>query len=373
MTVTEIESAIKTFTGVLDDLRTSHALLEARAERVEAELCRANEELGLKVAELAHVKQHLEAVLAAIPTGVVVYDAEGRVERANDAVLAILGVERTDLIGAEPTEVVCDDGEVRVLARRTSPIRPDGSATTGAVEVIEDQTDLVRARERIHRLDKTAALGTMAGGVAHEVRNPLQAVLGFADLLVRETETGSRPHTFARNIREGAMGIDAIVASMLGLADDRGLDVESISLETIARDSIDAALAEREHPDLWTVALIASEGEVRADRIKVRQALRNLLANAFDVLPDGGDVRVEIQRDDRGAKARVADGGPGVAPEDRHRLFDPFFTTRASGTGLGLALVQRVAELHGGRLDLEPAPSELGGAAFTLTIPDQDA
>ena len=110
-----------------------------------------------------------------------------------------------------------------------------------------------------------------------------------------------------------------------------------------------------------------------ADRIKVRQALRNLIANACDAQPEGGDVHVAARATERGVEFRVSDAGPGLRPQDVHRLCDPFFTTRADGTGLGLALVQRVAQLHAGGFEPQSKPAALGGACFALTIPSQRA
>ena len=390
----QVEHAIESFTAVLQDLQESHARLEERAERVEAELCATNEELNRKVGELARVKLHLESVLTSIPTGVVVYDARGRITSANDAALSILGVESDAIIGAKdveglagrgadgvPAEIIRADGVMRVLARRYSPIELDGGASAGGVEVIDDQSALVRAQERLHRLDKTAALGTMAGGVAHEIRNPLHGIQGFAELLIRETDGESRAAHFATRIREGVHEIEAIVSSMLGIAGAGGLNVEQFDVKGVTDEAVAAALREHSDAARWTVDVEGPSTTLRGDRIKIRQALRNLVANACDVQPDGGAVRIDIQTGTKGVTFVVSDAGPGIAPQDLHRLCDPFFTTLAEGTGLGLALVQRVAELHGGSFEPltagsrsgSPSGSLLGGAAFALTIPSQPA
>lgn len=378
----DVTRAITAFTEMLARLQESHRRLEERAERVEAELCRANEALGAKVAELDRVKQHLEAVLAAIPSGVVVYDAAGQPVRANGAAAELLGcapaavlegaglavLERTPEGGAS-SEVLCADGRVRVLARRRSPIRLAESGDGGAVEILDDRTELVRAQERLHRLDKTAALGTMAGGIAHEIRNPLHAIQGFAELLVREAAGDGRATRHATRIRAGVAEIEAIVASMLGLAGNADLAVETFPLGPLVDEAVAAARAERTAGERWAVELDVPALQLRADRIKVRQALRNLVANAMDVQPEGGVVRVAARPVADAVEFTVSDDGPGVPAADAHRICDPFFTTRAQGTGLGLALVQRVAELHGGSLDLVEPPRPLGGAAFALRVP----
>ena len=382
----QVENAIHTFTSVLKNLQTSHSRLEERARRVDAELCAANEALGQKVGELDRVKQHLESVLASIPTGAIVYDTHGRIVRANDAALAILGVTRSDLVGVsavqglsgitadgEQTEIECADGVTRVLVRRYQAITHEGGALAGGVEVIEDQSALVRAQERLHRLDKTAALGTMAGGIAHEIRNPLHAIQGFAQLLCREADGDSRATRHAIRIQEGVSEIESIVASMLGIAGEGELRVETFNARALVREAVEAVLQEREAPDLWTMEMVGPAATINADRIKLRQAVRNLVANACDAQPAGGPIRVETTPTANGVTITVTDAGPGIPSKDIDRICDPFFTTRAEGTGMGLALVQRVAELHGGVLELQAPDNTLTGASFALTIPTQTA
>ena len=106
-----------------------------------------------------------------------------------------------------------------------------------------------------------------------------------------------------------------------------------------------------------------------ADRIKLRQALRNLIANAAEVQPNGGSIDISLAVVDDEVVVCVRDAGPGIAPELRARVLDPFFTTRPEGTGLGLALVATIARMHAGRIDVEIAPPPLGGAEFTLHVP----
>jgi signal transduction histidine kinase len=380
-----VEDAIASFSAVLEDLQVSHARLEERAAHVEAELCAANKELATKVEELDEVKCHLESVLTSIPAGVVVYDAEGQVQAANRAALEILGADEQEIIGStewsglagrdahgEPVEVLCSDGETRVLAHRYSEVTR-GQQVSGAVEVIEDQSVLVRAQERMHRLDKTAALGTMAGGIAHEIRNPLHAIQGFAELLVRESAGETRATHLATRVREGVFEIEAIVAGMLGIAGDGGLNLEECDVADLVEAACEAARRQCGDSNRWNIEVDVDADVLIADRIKVRQALRNLIANACDVQPDGGAVSVSATSTESGVEFRVSDAGPGLRPQDIHRLCDPFFTTRAEGTGLGLALVQRVAQLHAGAFEPDPNAAALGGASFVLTIPSQRA
>lgn len=376
------EAAIHATTSLLGELRDAHARLERRAVHVEAELCRTNDVLAEKVRELGYMTRSLEAVLAAIPTGVVVYDEHGRIVRANPAAVAMLGVPTSTLLEA-PTasyaalglagsradgarqSVECADNQRRVLVRRCTPYLQEDGGQRGAVETLDDQTELADAEERMRRLTRAAALGTMVGGVAHEVRNPLHAIAGFADLLEREAPADSRLAKHAGRIRAGVRDLEAIVNSMLGVARQGRLQLETGPL----RPAVEAAIAAvRSTSSAHTIELVSEELQATFDPIELRQALRNLITNACDAQPGGGVVRVDVRAEGDGVLLQVHDAGPGVPESAREHLFDPFFTTRAEGTGLGLALVARIAELHGGSLRLASKPGPLGGATFELRL-----
>lgn len=385
----DLEGTIRAFSTVLENLETGHAKLAARAERVEAELCRANAELAAKVAELDAVKRHLEAILSSLPTGVVVRDAGGAVVRVNDAALALLGcaadelaarAEWPGLTGAaadgSAREVECADGARRTIANRYSPVRLRGGEVVGSVEILDDRTELEAMARRVHQLDKMAALGTMAGGVAHEIRNPLNAVQGFAGLLARKLPEGSQEARWARLIQEGAGECDAIVSSLLTFASPERLLVEALDARELVDEAAGAVRRELEArgaADRYSITTHVGDVELRGDRIKLRQALRNLLANAVRCQPEGGDVRVDVHARSGAVQVRVTDGGPGIPPELRDRVTEPFFTTRADGTGLGLALVHTIARLHGGTFEVSADPAPLGGADVRLTLPSPSA
>jgi len=228
--------------------------------------------------------------------------------------------------------------------------------------------ELTRMGERVNQLDKMAALGTMAGGIAHEIRNPMNGIKGFASLLLREADLTEKHERWARGIVEGTTEVDAIITGMLSFADPECLRLEEIDAVALASEAVRSAtevLAE----DLWEIEVRVPELTFHGDRLKLRHALRNLVANAIDVQPDGGHVTVELEQVGDSARICVSDAGPGFSPEVATRATDPFFTTRADGTGLGLALVHTIAQLHGGSFEVSDTPSAHGGATVFLTIP----
>ncbi len=374
----ELGAMVESLTTISSELLESYDRLAARAERMEKELCIANAELEKKVAEV-------EAILETLPVGVVVRDNEDNVLRINDALAQILGgsAERFLLTGnaallprhqdnGEVVEVERADGEHRVLVSSSSQIVADNGTVTGSIEVFNDRTEVANLTERVHQMDKMAALGNMAAGVAHEIRNPMNAVKGFADLFQRNREPGTKDHRWAQLISDGVREVDGIITSLLSFAQPEKLALEDIEATDLIESAIAAALQRtpggRDAQD-WKITTSCTAGTLRGDRIKLRQALRNLVSNALDIQPEGGSVHINAEEQGANVLFEVGDAGPGVSPEIAGRLTDPFFTTRAEGTGLGLSLVHTISRLHGGTFEVLPTPSPLGGAMFTVQVP----
>ena len=374
----DLDQAVQALSTIGATLAESYAALERRAARVEQELER-------KVSELDAVTRHLEAILDALPTGVVVRDGAGRVVRANGAALSILGLAAAELVGCQAhplldagggeqhaggwteREIEAPDGARRVLYSRRCAV-PQG----GSVEILDERTALVELTERLHALDKLAALGHMAGGIAHELRNPMHAAKGFAELLARRLEPGGKEHHYARRVVESVAGAEEVLSSMLTLARPERAAPELVDPQALVDEALRAALEARlaeGAPSPWCVERVIAAPRFLGDRVKLRQALRNLIANAFDVQPQGGQVRVSARAQGGELLLCVEDAGPGVPAALRTRVLDPFFTTRPDGCGLGLALVATIAGLHGGRVDIPSRRSELGGALFQIAIP----
>lgn len=224
-----------------------------------------------------------------------------------------------------------------------------------------------RTREQAARRERLAALGELAATVAHEVRNPLGAIKGYAQL-VEEGAGAEAARRAAQTIRDECVRLERTVGEVLGYARDAQPRLGPLEL----RAWLDGEL-ERLAPEAETrgVRLVRDYGEapveLRADRDQLARALENLVRNALAVSPPAGRVVVGLRPERKHVELFVADEGPGVAPEDRERVFEPFFSRRPGGTGLGLALVRRIAEAHGGSARVTDRPA--GGAEFALRLP----
>jgi len=353
-TVEGLDEMARAVAAVSDDLLASYERLERRASHMEGEL---EQRVG-----------ELEAVLASLPTGVAVRDAEGSIVRSNAAFDELVSSAAAPL---SDTDGECSftsvDGSERHVYRKSSEVFSANGARIGSVEIVDDRTELHDLSERVHHMNKMAALGTMATGIAHEIRNPLNAVQGYSEL-IRHRLTGDRElDAWTASIIAGVREVDGIISSLLTIARPEPLYLESFELEELCREA--AARAFEGDSSQWEVEIIAPAGALTADRIKLRQALRNLIANAVNVQPDGGSVRVTATVDSDRASFCVEDAGAGFNHSTAARCREPFFTTRADGCGLGLPLVETIVRLHGGQLEIDPKGSDLGGAFISFWVP----
>jgi len=358
-------------------LTAAYWKLHARAEAVDFALAVANQELKKKVGELDRVTGRLQAILDAFPSAVVGVDGAGLVTAVNPAAERLLKVSAADAVGRPgaalgvlrgpaaggPVEegVTLPDGR-KVWLEHTVTELPDGA---GFVEILTDRTAERGLRDRIHLLDKMAALGEMAAGVAHEIRNPLNGVAGFADLILVELREGADLETigrYAARIREGAAGIGATVANLLVLGAPERFVSRPVALDEVVRASLQG----------WPAERLSVEGpaglQARGEPFLLKSAFANLARNAFEAM--GARGRLSVSWEAQGVDevvARFRDEGPGWDLETRERACLPFFTTKATGTGLGLSIVQKVVQLHRGRLELGGAPG--AGAEITVRLP----
>ncbi|MDE3216449.1 MAG: two-component sensor histidine kinase, partial [Gemmatimonadota bacterium] len=218
------------------------------------------------------------------------------------------------------------------------------------------------AERRFEEQRRLSALGEMAGVMAHEIRNPLASLKGHAQLLA-ERMSGDHPdrRRVERVVHE-AERLEALTTDLLDFVRSGPIDVKSADPAALV-----AAWAEEVAPGGLTVHAEGAPAAWPLDAARLRQAVTNVMRNALQATAPGTRPDVTVQERDGRLEIAVRDFGPGIAPGDEERIFAPFYTTRATGTGLGLAVAQRVAQLHGGTITAANHPG--GGAVFRLTVP----
>jgi len=256
------------------------------------------------------------------------------------------------------------------LGVTVSPIRDADGNPRGAICLFGDLTDIVELEEQLRLKDSLAQVGELTAGIAHEFRNGLATIHGYARLLDLDrlpTDT----HPYVKGIREETDALGAVVRNFLTFAKPAELvlgKVDARALVERAAEEIRAEAASRG----GSVTIEGGRATVQGDEVLLRQAFSNLCRNALEACVEGGvqpHILIECLPDAAQHVVRVSivDNGPGVDPAIAARIFRPFVSTRAHGTGLGLALVQKIVVTHNGRVTVHAEPH--GGTRFTVTLP----
>lgn len=240
-------------------------------------------------------------------------------------------------------------------------------AEAQARELEANARALLSAEEAMRRSERLRALGELAAGMAHEIRNPLGGIRGAAEVLVKpETKPDARAE-FGKLLDDEVTRLDRVVGNFLDFARPPAAEVARVRPAEVV-DAVFLLLAgEARGRGVTTENAVARDVEVRADADLLRQILLNLCLNAMQAQSGGGRVRVAASRDGDRVFLDVEDGGPGVAADLRGRLFDPYVTGRAGGSGLGLPIASRLAETMSGRVELLRTGET--GSVFRVTLP----
>lgn len=359
----ELRAGFREFIAAAARMEESHARLAARAERIDRELAASNARLESALAER-------ESLLSALPVGVLVVDPDGVRRPANATAERLVGTIDDDdaerLLGEHGMrEVLCADRPLRVQESGL----PDGSRLL----VVEDRSQVNELEREVRRLDRLAGLSELALGIAHEIKNPLHGVMGFADLMTNAGDDTAKVQRYAGRIREGLVRVDAIVRALLAFAKPGSSEAEPLPFrDAVVQARSQAGLpAESEHFTLATTDDPSADTLVSSG--PVVRVLANLFRNAAEAAaPERVSLTVSVRRtaDERALEVVVTDDGPGVPEDLAPRIFEPFVSSKTTGHGLGLPLASRVLAYIGGSLRLAN-PGE-SGARFEMSIPVVD-
>ncbi|MBR9977670.1 MAG: PAS domain S-box protein [Bacteroidetes bacterium] len=271
----------------------------------------------------------------------------------------------------EETVQTDERGERHILAVSTSVIRDDEGAVESIVAIARDITDQRRIQEQSQRRDRLSAMGELAAGIAHEIRNPLNAISIITQRFQSEftpQEDVDEYRQMTRTIRSEIQRVNGIITQFLAFARPQRLLPQPCDVRTMLDDSI--AVVRAMAADSGIAISVFAEGEltVMADREKIQQVLLNLLRNAIEAMEGGGHIKLLACRRGAHVVIAVADNGPGIPEEVRRNIFDLYFTTKATGTGLGLGIVHHIVEEHGGEINI--TSNEHGGTTVELLLPD---
>jgi signal transduction histidine kinase len=374
------ESAFMTsaMEDALRNLRQQERAMKARAE--------ASERLS-------------DEIVASLTSGLLVVDHGGIVRTLNPAGRRLLGLPEADwtrpyrevLSGVPELIGLIDEclQKARPVVRRTvqtaatggashlgvtvSPIRDEAGRAYGAICLFTDLSDVMELEDQLRLKDSLARLGELTAGIAHEFRNGLATIHGYSRLLdLDRLPEDCRP--YVTGIRSETEALGQVVTNFLNFAKPTQLVLSPIDIGAVVSRAADDIRGEIEGRG-GELSVRGQFGRVDGDDVLLRQALANLVRNALEACVDAAitpRILVEgtVDRQQRVVRVSVTDNGPGITPAVAESMFRPFFTTKARGTGLGLALVQKIVVTHNGRV--AAVPLEEGGARVAFTLPLSD-
>ena len=367
--------------GVILKLREQEKELE-RLHKIEKERAEKTERLS-------------EEVTRNMPAGLLVVNATGIISSSNPAAEQVLGIRGlgfrrySEALGAESrltgliseclgtgkifrreeVEHVPPAGDARHLGVTISPIRRGEGNISGVICLLSDLTELAALQQRMQLKENLAALGELSAGIAHEFKNALATISGYAQMIPEASAVEATD--YAQRILEQARNITHVVAEFLKYARPLEITDERVDLEQVVKHVVAEVAQSLANVK---VSYEGSFGIVAGDEGLLRQALLNLVRNGAEACAaaeGSGEVQIRGQSSEGEESGLqhilVLDNGAGIAEAAMSKLFRPFFTTKADGTGLGLAVVQKVIVQHGGQVEVRNRPE--GGAAFIVTLP----
>ena len=250
-----------------------------------------------------------------------------------------------------------------------SPITNMRGDVEGAICLLSDLTDLVELQRQVKLQENFAALGEMSAGIAHEFKNALATILGYAQMSALEHDPEVL-RGYAREIQKESQSLAAIVTDFLNFARPLSAAIQDVDLGDLLEGVVSDLQSHR--PGSYKTAFVANgQAIVPCDATLMRQAFSNLLINAVEAMGGMGTLTVQMdqvsERQKDYVRVVIEDSGPGIPTEQLPRIFLPFFTTKSNGTGLGLSLVQKVVLAHKGRIEVHNR--DVPGARFTVTLP----
>lgn len=352
---------------------------------------------GLKGSQsrLRRVEAFRDILISSLPVGLIATDNQGRIILYNRFSQELTGLEEDLVLGSTPG-VFSETKEIQSAFEAVVPSwkthfqkeiqlhNAAGSCHTvqlnrlaiidrderfvGTLLMMQDLSQVKKLEEDLRRSEHLAALGKMAAGVAHELRNPLSSIKGLALVLQSKVSGGRQDQETAHILVEEVERLNRSISELLDYARPQTLqkavvDIHSLLYKAVSLLAIDAEAA----GVLMVTDFTESLPVVRVDEDKLNQVFLNLLLNAIQAMEDGGQVGVSTARCTAGIRITVCDTGCGIAPDNLAKVFDPYFTTKPEGTGLGMAMSAKIVEEHGGSITLESTEGK--GTSVVVEIP----
>ncbi len=337
-----------------------------------------------------NVESYTENILQCVTSGVVTFDGNGLATTMNRAAEEILGFERGKALGRTCAEMFGEGDTCRLVrdtlqkgipSRRmetelvrqndrmwlgfnTALLMDRHGKSLGVILSFSDLTEVKQLQEQMELRERLTALGEMSAGIAHELRNPMAVIAGYLNLLAKKQDGAGK--AVIKDVLAEISGMNRIISDLLTFARPTALNRTVVNMRELIETCVSTVLQAKGADARITKVLELGEGTAPVDEVLMRQALGNPIQNAIEAMPAGGMLTVMMQTD-KDVHITVQDTGSGIPPEHLRKVFLPFFTTKDTGVGMGLALTHKIITAHGGRVEVES--KEGAGTKFTVTLP----
>lgn len=343
------------------------------------------------------IETYTDDVLRSVTSGVITIDNQKKIVTFNRAAEDILSFTSGEAISMSCGQLFGPAGRVSQMVedvmadpipcRRTeipftkrngddiwigmtvSPLRNRRGALIGTILVFSDLTEIKLLKEQVEMREKMTVLGEMSAGIAHELRNPMGVIAGYTELLAKKTRKDSPNQEIITGILEEISCMNRIITEFLAFARPADMNMAQVVLADLVKNVLNSF---EKQSKTTSISIKTNFPEhlpvIMADDLLLRQAFQNLAQNAIDALPEmGGELEVTAKVIKPFIEIRVRDNGTGIPREKIGKIFTPFFTTKEKGTGLGLALVQKIIVYHGGKIEVNSQPGV--GTTFHVFLP----
>jgi two-component system sensor histidine kinase HydH len=351
---------------------------------------------GLKGSQsrLNRIKAFRDTLISSLPVGLIVTDSQGLIILCNQFAEQVASVAEKEVVGLSPDSVLAPElaraltvrdtatvdsgreeitlpdnkGEPRTLQLHGMSVVDNEGAPAGVMLLIQDLSQVKSLEEELRRSERMAALGKMAAGVAHELRNPLSSIKGLAILLKSRFQEKSTDQETADILVQEVERLNRSISELLDYTRPQKLIKEDVHPDEVVRKAV--SLIRMDAESMGVEIEIQVEGNVpviKADQDKLNQVFLNLFLNSIQAMEQGGSLDIEVASEGGNVTFTVKDSGCGMDKEDLPRIFDPYFTTKPEGTGLGLAMSVKIIEEHGGTITFQSEPGK--GTTAVVILP----
>jgi two-component system sensor histidine kinase HydH len=340
---------------------------------------------------LKTMESYTRNVVESMPNGLISLDKEQRIETINRNAIRLLKLNEDKITGKSLGEVLnscqlpetflpgediyqkqvechLNDGTTVPLSTTSSQLKDEKGEIIGSVIILRDLRDIRSLEKQIQRSERLASLGRMAAGIAHEIRNPLSSIKGFAQYFRNKFQDGSEDRNYAVVMINEVDRLNRVIQDLLNFAKPQEPKLSSVEVQSLIHHGLKLVQSDIQSKKIHVIKNFTEQPPItiRADADMMTQVFLNLFLNATESMQPGGRLEIGLFEKEAQLEILVSDTGSGIPKENLSRIFDPFFTSKKEGTGLGLAIVYRIIENHHGEIEVT---SEQGkGTDFTLKL-----